>query len=37
MPNGLEGIALGYNSYNFGWNNDQKLTIDEAANNIKVG
>jgi hypothetical protein len=37
MPNGLVGIALGYNSYNFGWNNDQKLTIDEAANNIKVG
>ncbi len=35
MPNGLVGIALGYNSYNFGWTNDQKLTIVEAANNIK--
>jgi CubicO group peptidase (beta-lactamase class C family) len=34
MPNGLVGIALGYNSYNFGWSTDQKLTIVEAANKI---
>jgi CubicO group peptidase (beta-lactamase class C family) len=34
MPNGLVGIALGYNKYYFGWSNTQRLTIVEAANNI---
>jgi len=34
MPNGIVGIALGYNSYNFGWSNEQKLTIIEAANKL---
>ncbi len=34
MPNGIVGIALGCNSYNFGWSADQKLTIVEAANNL---
>jgi hypothetical protein len=34
MPNGLVGIALGCNNYNFGWNSVQQLTIVEAANNI---
>jgi len=35
MPNGFVGIALGYNSYNFYWTDEQKLTIVEAANNIE--
>ncbi len=35
MPNGLVGIALGYNSYNFGWDTEQQLTIVEAANEIR--
>lgn len=35
MPNGLVGITLGYNSYNFSWTEEQKLTIIEAANKIK--
>jgi len=34
MPNGIVGIALGYNSYNFSWTGDQRLTFVEAANNI---
>jgi hypothetical protein len=34
MPNGIVGIALGYNSYNFGWTDEQKLTIVEAAYQI---
>lgn len=35
MPNGIVGIALGYNSYNFSWNDAQKQTIVEAAYNLK--
>ena len=34
MPNGIVGIALGCNSYNFSWSEDQRLTFLEAANNI---
>ena len=34
MPNGIVGIALGCNSYNFGWSAYQKLTIVEAANTL---
>jgi hypothetical protein len=34
MPNGIVGIALGYNSYNFSWSYEQRLTFVEAANNI---
>jgi hypothetical protein len=34
MPNGIVGIALGYNSYNFSWTYAQRLTFLEAANNI---
>ena len=35
MPNGLVGIVLGCNSYNFSWTEEQKLTVIEAANNLK--
>jgi hypothetical protein len=35
MPNGSVGIALGRNSYNFSWNEDQKRTLVEAANNLQ--
>ena len=35
MPNGLVGIALGCNSYNFGWTDAQRETIAEAADNIR--
>ena len=34
MPNGIVGITLECNSYNFGWSADQRLTIVEAANNL---
>jgi hypothetical protein len=35
MPNGLVGLALGCNSYNFSWSDDQKRTIVEAADNVE--
>ncbi len=35
MPNGLVGIVLGYNSYNFKWSLEQRMTMIEAANKIK--
>jgi CubicO group peptidase (beta-lactamase class C family) len=35
MPNGLVGIALGCNSYNFGWTDDQRRTIAAAADNLR--
>ena len=35
MPNGLVGIALGCNSYNFAWSDEQKQTIVEAADNVR--
>lgn len=34
MPNGMVSIALGYNSYNFSWNNSQHETVMEAANEL---
>jgi hypothetical protein len=34
MPNGIVGIGLGYNSYNFSWSPAQRQTFVEAANNI---
>jgi CubicO group peptidase (beta-lactamase class C family) len=34
MPNGIVGIGLGYNSYNFSWSQDQRLTFIDAANEI---
>jgi hypothetical protein len=34
MPNGIVGIGLGYNSYNFRWTGAQRQTFVEAANNI---
>jgi hypothetical protein len=34
MPNGIVGIGLGYNSYNFSWSYAQRQTFVEAANNI---
>jgi hypothetical protein len=35
MPNGIVGIGLGYNSYNFSWSYAQRQTFVEAANNIR--
>jgi hypothetical protein len=35
MPNGLVGIALGCNSYNFGWTDAQRRTIAAAADNLR--
>jgi len=35
MPNGLVGIALGCNSYNFSWTDAQRETLAEAADNIR--
>jgi len=35
MPNGLVGIALGCNSYNFSWTDDQRRTIAAAADNLR--
>lgn len=35
MPNGMVGIALGYDSYDHGWSDDQRRTIVDAANKIK--
>lgn len=35
MPNGLVGIALGCNSYNFSWTTAQRQTIVEAADNVR--
>jgi hypothetical protein len=35
MPNGMVGVALGCNSYNFSWTEEQKLTVIEAANDLK--
>jgi hypothetical protein len=34
MPNGIVGIGLGYNSYNFSWSDAQRQTFVEAGNNI---
>jgi hypothetical protein len=34
MPNGIVGIGLGYNSYNFRWTGAQRQTFVEAANKI---
>jgi hypothetical protein len=34
MPNGIVGIGLGYNSYNFSWTGAQRQTFVEAANNL---
>jgi hypothetical protein len=34
MPNGIVGIGLGYNSYNFRWTGAQRQTFVESANNI---
>lgn len=34
MPNGIVGIGLGYNSYNFSWSYEQRQTFAESANNI---
>ncbi len=36
MPNGIVGIALGYNSYEFSWTCTQQLTFVEAANKFVV-
>ncbi|MEE4276190.1 MAG: hypothetical protein V2J16_10045, partial [Thermoleophilia bacterium] len=35
MPNGLVGIALGCDSYNFSWSSGQMRTIVEAADTVK--
>jgi len=35
MPNGLVGIVLGYDSYDFAWSDKQMMTMIEAANKIK--
>lgn len=35
MPNGLAGIALGCNSYNFSWTTAQRQTVVRAADDIR--
>ena len=35
MPNGLVGIALGCNSYNFSWTDDQEQTFVQAADDLR--